>query len=104
MTLFTTGLISALLFFPMVSFSNTFCFTGIYSIAYEENIEFLQNSISTTSVICNKTGKFAMDSIDYTERTCIVVVDIEGNAGTIHIGIVEYQRIRYRGSPPSAQN
>ena len=32
--------------------------------------------------------KFGMDSIDYTERTCIIVVEIEGSAGTVQIGIV----------------
>lgn len=32
--------------------------------------------------------RFGMLSIDYTERTCIVVVEIEGNAGTIQIGTV----------------
>ena len=29
-----------------------------------------------------------MTSIDYTERTCIIVVEIEGQAGTVMIGIV----------------
>ncbi len=33
-------------------------------------------------------ARFGMDTIDYTERTCIIVVEIEGNAGTIQIGIV----------------
>ena len=32
--------------------------------------------------------RFGMESIDYTERTCIIVVEIEGNAGTVQIGIV----------------
>ena len=32
--------------------------------------------------------RFGMDSIDYTERTCIIVVEIEGSSGTIQIGIV----------------
>lgn len=32
--------------------------------------------------------RFGMDSIDYTERTCIIVVEIEGSTGTIQIGIV----------------
>ncbi len=32
--------------------------------------------------------RFGMDSIDYTERTCIIVVEIEGNSGTVQIGIV----------------
>jgi purine-binding chemotaxis protein CheW len=32
--------------------------------------------------------RFSMDSIDYTERTCIIVVEIEGSAGTVQIGIV----------------
>ncbi len=32
--------------------------------------------------------RFGMESIDYTERTCIIVVEIEGLAGTVMIGIV----------------
>ncbi len=32
--------------------------------------------------------RFGMESIDYTERTCIVVVEIEGQSGTVMIGIV----------------
>ena len=32
--------------------------------------------------------RFGMDEIDYTERTCIIVVEIEGEIGTIMIGIV----------------
>lgn len=32
--------------------------------------------------------RFGMPSIDYTERTCIIVVEIAGNSGTILIGIV----------------
>jgi len=32
--------------------------------------------------------RFGMESIDYTERTCIIVVEIAGKAGTIQIGIV----------------
>jgi purine-binding chemotaxis protein CheW len=32
--------------------------------------------------------RFAMEEIEYTERTCIIVVEIEGQAGTIQIGIV----------------
>ena len=32
--------------------------------------------------------RFGMDAIDYTERTCIIVVEIEGSNGTIQIGIV----------------
>ena len=32
--------------------------------------------------------RFGMDSIDYTERTCIIVVEIEGSVGTVQIGIV----------------
>ncbi len=32
--------------------------------------------------------RFGIDAIDYTERTCIIVVEIEGTAGTIQIGIV----------------
>jgi len=32
--------------------------------------------------------RFGMESIDYTERTCIIVVEIEGTSGTVQIGIV----------------
>jgi purine-binding chemotaxis protein CheW len=32
--------------------------------------------------------RFGMESIDYTERTCIIVVEIEGSVGTVQIGIV----------------
>lgn len=32
--------------------------------------------------------RFGMDAIAYTERTCIIVVEIEGRFGTIQIGIV----------------
>ncbi len=32
--------------------------------------------------------RFGMESIDYTDRTCIIVVEIEANTGTVQIGIV----------------
>ena len=32
--------------------------------------------------------RFGMPSIDYSERTCIIVVEISGQAGTILVGIV----------------
>jgi purine-binding chemotaxis protein CheW len=32
--------------------------------------------------------RFGMPSIDYSERTCIIVVEIAGNSGTILVGIV----------------
>jgi len=32
--------------------------------------------------------RFGMEPIDYTERTCIIVVEIETDAGTVQIGIV----------------
>ena len=32
--------------------------------------------------------RFAMEPIDYTDRTCIIVVEIGGQSGTIMIGIV----------------
>ncbi len=32
--------------------------------------------------------RFGMQAIEYTERTCIIVVEIEAQAGTIQIGIV----------------
>ena len=33
-------------------------------------------------------SRFGMESIDYTDRTCIIVVEIDGNTGTVMIGIV----------------
>jgi purine-binding chemotaxis protein CheW len=32
--------------------------------------------------------RFGMDTVDYTERTCIIVVEISGESGKIQIGIV----------------
>jgi len=32
--------------------------------------------------------RFGMEAMDYTERTCIIVVEIEGQSGTVMIGIV----------------
>jgi len=32
--------------------------------------------------------RFGMDEIDYTERSCIIVVEIEGDSGDVVIGIV----------------
>ena len=32
--------------------------------------------------------RFGMEEIDYTERTCIIVVEIEGQTGTVLIGVV----------------
>ncbi len=32
--------------------------------------------------------RFGMEAIDYTDRTCIIVVEIEGDTGTIQVGIV----------------
>jgi len=32
--------------------------------------------------------RFGMESMEYTERTCIIVVEIEGSSGTVMIGIV----------------
>jgi purine-binding chemotaxis protein CheW len=32
--------------------------------------------------------RFGMESIDYTDRTCIIVVEIAGPSGTVMIGIV----------------
>lgn len=32
--------------------------------------------------------KFAMDPMDYTERTCVIVVEIRGGAGNILMGII----------------
>ena len=32
--------------------------------------------------------RFGMEMIDYSERTCIIVVKIEGQSGTVMIGIV----------------
>jgi purine-binding chemotaxis protein CheW len=32
--------------------------------------------------------KFELDEIEYTDRTCIIVVEIEGHANTIQVGII----------------
>ena len=32
--------------------------------------------------------RFGLEAIDYTERTCIIVVEIAGQSGTVQIGIV----------------
>ncbi len=32
--------------------------------------------------------RFGMEAIEYTERTCIIVVEIDGSSGTVMIGIV----------------
>jgi purine-binding chemotaxis protein CheW len=32
--------------------------------------------------------RFDIESIDYTERTCIIVVEVESDSGTVQIGIV----------------
>ncbi|MBW2247320.1 MAG: purine-binding chemotaxis protein CheW [Deltaproteobacteria bacterium] len=32
--------------------------------------------------------RFGMESMDYTERTCIIVVEMDGTANTVQIGIV----------------
>jgi purine-binding chemotaxis protein CheW len=32
--------------------------------------------------------KFELDEIEYTDRTCIIVVEIEGQASTIQVGII----------------
>jgi purine-binding chemotaxis protein CheW len=32
--------------------------------------------------------RFGMESMDYTERTCIIVVEIDGTTSTVQIGIV----------------
>lgn len=32
--------------------------------------------------------RFGMEPMDYTERTCIIVVEIDGTVGTVQIGIV----------------
>jgi len=32
--------------------------------------------------------RFGMEAMDYTDRTCIIVVEIEGKSGTVMIGIV----------------
>ncbi len=38
--------------------------------------------------IVDLRARFGMEPIDYTERTCIIVVEIEGPAGMMMIGIV----------------
>ena len=32
--------------------------------------------------------RFGMEAIDYTERTCIIVVEIESESGTVQVGVV----------------
>ena len=32
--------------------------------------------------------RFAIEEMDYSERTCIIVVEVEGQSGTVQIGIV----------------
>ncbi|MBW2249017.1 MAG: chemotaxis protein CheW [Deltaproteobacteria bacterium] len=32
--------------------------------------------------------RFGMETIDYTERTCIIVVEIESESGTVQVGVV----------------
>jgi len=32
--------------------------------------------------------RFGMEAMDYTERTCIIVVEIDGSGGTVQVGIV----------------
>ena len=32
--------------------------------------------------------RFGMESIDYSERTCIIVVEIDGQTGTVQVGVV----------------
>ncbi len=32
--------------------------------------------------------RFGMEAIDYTERTCIIVVEIEAKSGTVQVGVV----------------
>ncbi|MBW1727321.1 MAG: purine-binding chemotaxis protein CheW [Deltaproteobacteria bacterium] len=32
--------------------------------------------------------RFGMETIDYTERTCIIVVEIESQSGTVQVGVV----------------
>jgi len=32
--------------------------------------------------------RFSMPAMDYTERTCIIVVEISGQAGTVQVGVV----------------
>ncbi len=38
--------------------------------------------------IVDLRARFGMDTIDYNERTCIIVVEIEGQSGTVMVGIV----------------
>ena len=56
--------------------------------------------------------RFGMGEIDYTERTCIIVVEIDGQAGTVLIGtvvdsvseVLNVKATKSRIPPPSARN
>jgi len=53
--------------------------------------EFVQGVIDLRGKVIpvvNLRLKFGMEATDYTERTCIIVVETEGRAGTFMIGIV----------------
>jgi len=53
--------------------------------------EFLKGVINLRGKVIPVTDlrlRFGMESIDYTDRTCIIVVEIEGETGTIQVGIV----------------
>ena len=53
--------------------------------------EFLKGVINLRGKVIPVTDlrlRFGMEAIDYTDRTCIIVVEIEGETGTIQVGIV----------------
>ncbi len=53
--------------------------------------EFLKGVINLRGKVIPVTDlrlRFGMESIEYTDRTCIIVVEIEGETGTIQVGIV----------------
>ncbi len=53
--------------------------------------EFLKGVINLRGKVIPVTDlrlRFGMQAIDYTDRTCIIVVEIEGETGTIQVGIV----------------
>jgi purine-binding chemotaxis protein CheW len=53
--------------------------------------EFVEGVINLRGKVIPVTDlrrKFGIEEIDYTERTCIVVVEVQSQAGTVQIGIV----------------
>jgi purine-binding chemotaxis protein CheW len=44
-------------------------------------------------VVVDLRSRFGMEEIEYTERICIIVVEIDGQTGTIIMGIIGYEKI-----------